>query len=130
MNIAKSILLIFLGAGTGATIRWALSLLLNSMTSVIDVGTLTANYLGCFIMGIVTGIFFSFPNISSDVKVFLVTGFLGALTTFSSFSGEVISRLMGQHYLNGLFVIIAHVGGSLTFTILGIILWRVLSTAL
>lgn len=124
MHILKSMLLIAAGAGIGANMRWGLSLMLNPLFKSVEFGTLISNYLGCFIMGIAMSIFFSYPHLSTDVRVFLVTGFLGSLTTFSSFSGEVVERFMSDKWLNAVGVIGMHLSGCLLFTALGVFLWR------
>ena len=86
----QSIFLISAGAAIGASLRWGLGLWLNSLFSSLAFGTLVANFIGCFLMGILLAAFWTFPQFSPEWRLFLVTGFLGALTTFSSFSGEVI----------------------------------------
>ena len=86
----QSILLISGGAAIGATMRWVLGIWLNPISNMLAFGTLMANYLGCFIIGILTALFWQFPTFSQSAKLFLITGFLGSLTTFSSFSAEVV----------------------------------------
>ena len=87
----QSIFLVSAGAAIGASLRWGLGLWLNSLFSSLAFGTLVANFIGCFLMGILLAAFWTFPQFSPEWRLFLVTGFLGALTTFSSFSGEVDS---------------------------------------
>jgi len=104
----QSIFLISAGAAIGASLRWGLGLWLNSLFSSLAFGTLVANFIGCFLMGILLAAFWTFPQFSPEWRLFLVTGFLGALTTFSSFSGEVIELFFKEEWGNGLFVLVSH----------------------
>ena len=123
----QSIILVSTGAAIGASLRWGLGLWLNSLFSTLAFGTLVANFIGCFLMGILVAAFWLFPQFSSEWRLFLVTGFLGALTTFSSFSGEVIERFFKEEWVNGLFVLASHLVGCLIFTVLGIYFFRLIS---
>ena len=78
-------------------------------------------------MGILVAVFWLFPQFSPEWRLFLVTGFLGALTTFSSFSGEVIELFFKEEWVNGLFVLVSHLVGCLIFTVLGIYFFRLIS---
>ena len=100
---------------------------LNSLFSTLAFGTLVANFIGCFLMGILVAAFWLFPQFSPEWRLFLVTGFLGALTTFSSFSGEVIELFFKEEWVNGLFVLVSHLVGCLIFTVLGIYFFRFIS---
>ena len=115
------------GAAIGASLRWGLGLWLNSLFSTLAFGTLVANFIGCFLMGILVAAFWLFPQFSPEWRLFLVTGFLGALTTFSSFSGEVIELFFKEEWVNGLFVLVSHLVGCLIFTVLGIYFFRLIS---
>ena len=123
----QSIFLVSAGAAIGASLRWGLGLWLNSLFSSLAFGTLVANFIGCFLMGILVAAFWLFPQFSSEWRLFLVTGFLGALTTFSSFSGEVIELFFKEEWVNGLFVLVSHLVGCLIFTVLGIYFFRLIS---
>ena len=118
----QSLILVSTGAAIGASLRWGLGLWLNSLFS-----TLVANFIGCFLMGILVAAFWLFPQFSPEWRLFLVTGFLGALTTFSSFSGEVIELFFKEEWVNGLFVLVSHLVGCLIFTVLGIYFFRFIS---
>ena len=122
----QSIFLVSAGAAIGASLRWGLGLWLNSLFSSLAFGTLVANFIGCFLMGILLAAFWTFPQ-SPEWRLFLVTGFLGALTTFSSFSGEVIELFFKEEWGNGLFVLVSHLVGCLIFTVLGIYFFRLIS---
>ena len=123
----QSIFLISAGAAIGASLRWGLGLWLNSLFSSLAFGTLVANFIGCFLMGILVAVFWMFPQFSPEWRLFLVTGFLGALTTFSSFSGEVIELFFKEEWGHGLFVLVSHLVGCLIFTVLGIYFFRLIS---
>lgn len=125
----QSIGLIVSGAAIGATLRWGLGLWLNPFFSVLSFGTLIANYLGCFIIGILLAIFWQFPTIPAEWRLFLVTGFLGSLTTFSSFSAEVVENFLQDKWLFGFGIVALHLLGCLLFTALGVVLWRFCSSA-
>ncbi len=120
MAIWQSAGLIGIGAALGALLRWGLALWLNPLFAAFAFGTLVANYLGCFIIGIFTALIWQFPQISHEWRLFLITGFLGSLTTFSSFTAEVVEKLFNGQWLNGLEIIFFHLFGCIGFTVLGI----------
>ena len=120
MTIWQSAGLIGIGAALGALLRWGLALWLNPLFAAFAFGTLVANYLGCFIIGILTALIWQFPQISYEWRLFLITGFLGSLTTFSSFTAEVVEKLFIGQWLNGLEIIFLHLFGCIGFTVLGI----------
>lgn len=123
MPILSTLLFISGGAVLGACLRWGLGVILNPLFAAFSFGTLIANYVGCFIIG---ALFWFFPQVSEEWKLFLVTGFLGSLTTFSSFSIEVVNNLFNGKFGVGMGLIAAHVMGSLLFTLLGLLLVRYL----
>ena len=118
------VLTICIGACLGALARWQLGLWLNpSMTlagTVLPLGTLAANLIGGYLVGICVAVFHAMPQLDPLWRLALVTGFLGALTTFSSFSAEVISMLMQQRYALALTTTGVHLLGSLLLTVAGI----------
>ncbi|AZI15067.1 fluoride efflux transporter CrcB [Avibacterium paragallinarum] len=124
MAIWQSLLIISSGAAIGACTRWCLSELLNPLFSFLAFGTLIANYLGCFLIGILIALLWQYPQVSSEWRLFLITGFLGSLTTFSSFSAEVVNDFLTEKWATAVIVIALHLGGSLFFTLLGVLLWR------
>ncbi len=113
---------ICLGACAGALARWGLGLWLNP-GGVIPWGTLAANLIGGYLIGVCVAVFQAMPQLDPLWRLALVTGFLGALTTFSSFSAEVVNLLMTQRYALALGTAALHLVGSLLLTIVGI--WSV-----
>ena len=110
---------ICIGASVGALARWGLGLWL-SPGGLIPWGTLAANLVGGYLIGICLAVFQAMPQFDPVWRLTLVTGFLGGLTTFSSFSAEVVSLMMQQRYLLSLGVAAVHVTGSLLLTAAGI----------
>jgi fluoride exporter len=104
------------GAALGAWLRWGLGIAFNA--SLLPFGTLIANLGGGFLMGIAMAYFLSVPN-QNELRLFVMTGFLGGLTTFSAFSGEAFNLLNKQEYAWAAAHISSHVIGSLVMTALG-----------
>jgi CrcB protein len=118
--VLKAILAISLGAALGALLRWVLGLKLNSLAPDMPPGTLVANLIGGYVIGVAIAYFAAAPNISDEWRLFIITGFCGGLTTFSTFSAEVTSLLQqGRAGAAGGLVAI-HVIGSVSMTLLGI----------
>jgi CrcB protein len=114
------------GAAIGAWLRWWLGVVLNPLFPTLPLGTLTANLLGGLLMGFAIELLTRHTFISPEVRLLITTGFLGGLTTFSTFSAEIVTLLMRREYLWGSIAIVSHVVGSLAMTILGILLIRAL----
>lgn len=110
---------ICIGASVGALARWGLALWLTP-GGLIPWGTLAANLIGGYLIGICLAIFQSLPQLDPVWRLMLVTGFLGGLTTFSSFSAEVVTFLLEERYGLALGTATLHVLGSLLMTVLGI----------
>ncbi len=121
-----SMLAIFIGAGLGALLRWALGLALNPVFPTLPLGTLSANLIGGLLMGVVLGLFEQFQAIPPAVRLLLATGFLGGLTTFSTFSAEAVTLILRQQPLWALAHVLTHTLGSLLATLLGYGLFRML----
>ncbi len=114
-----SVAAICIGASLGALARWGLGLWLSTGTA-LPYGTLAANLIGGYLVGICVAAFQAMPQIDLLWRLALVTGFLGALTTFSSFSAEVVAMLQQQRYALALGTAGVHLFGSLALTLLGI----------
>jgi CrcB protein len=114
------------GGAIGCWIRWMLGVLLNPIFPTLPLGTLAANLTGGLIMGCMMGVIEHFQTLPPEVRLFIMTGFLGGLTTFSTFSAEANTLLLrGQLMWFGAHVAV-HLVGSLAMTILGIFLTRTL----
>ncbi len=114
-----AVLAICVGACAGALARWQLSLWLNP-GAVLPWGTLAANLVGGYLIGVCVAVFQAMPELDPAWRLALVTGFLGALTTFSSFSAEVVGMLQQERYALALGTAALHLLGSLLLTIAGI----------
>lgn len=114
-----SVLGISLGAAVGALARWQLGLWL-SPGGLIPWGTLAANLVGGYLIGVAVGVFQVLPELNPIWRLLLVTGFLGGLTTFSTFSAEVVGFLTEGRLGLALLTAMAHVSGSLLATWLGL----------
>lgn len=119
---------IALGSVLGAWLRWFLGLKLNPIFPDIPLGTVTVNFVGGFIIGFAIS-YFSQSALSPNYKLFVITGFCGALTTFSTFSAEIIALLQSGKLGYACAAILIHVMGSLLFTILGMSLHQWLTAA-
>lgn len=112
------------GAFTGAVARWWLGIALNPILPALPLGTLAANLIGGFIMGVALGFFSHYETLPIAWRLAITTGFLGGLTTFSTFSGETVTLLLRQQYGWTGAIVVAHVLGSLLMTLAGIGLVR------
>lgn len=121
-----SFLAIGLGAAIGAWLRWGLGLWLNPYHTTLPLGTLAANMIGGYGIGLALVWISQHPGISPEWRLFAITGLLGGLTTFSTFSGEVMALITRQQYGWALTNIGAHVVGSLSMVALGMFTCRLL----
>lgn len=110
---------ISLGASAGALLRWTLGSLLAKTLPWLALGTLTANLLGGFLIGLIAGLSGVFADLPPQWRLVLITGFLGGLTTFSGFSLEIATLIQQQRWLPTVAIINLHVLGSVTMTLLG-----------
>jgi len=124
----KPIVVISLGAALGALLRWVLGDKLNSLFPAIPPGTLTANLIGGYVIGVAVGGFAQAPGIAPEWRLFIITGFCGGLTTFSTFSAEVVTLLQEGRMAIAMGAIAAHVMGSLLMTLAGLASWHWLQT--
>ena len=115
------------GAACGAWLRWGLSSWLPSWQGSLPLGTLIANLGGAYLIGMAIAFFQSHPALPPEWRLFLVTGFLGGLTTFSTFSAESMLLLQRGEYLWALLHTALHLLGALALCIAGFATWRALS---
>jgi CrcB protein len=108
-----------IGAAGGAVLRWLLGLWLNQPHIALPWGTIVANFIGAYLIGVLLGVLSLFPEVPVWVRLCLVTGFLGGLTTFSTFSAESFGMLERGDYLQALGYIGLSLAGSLALTALG-----------
>jgi len=124
---ASGIAAVGAGAMFGAWLRWWLALRLNAMLPVLPLGTLAANLLGGLLVGVAVAFFQRHPSLPPEARLFMITGFLGALTTFSTFSAEVVAMLQRGEYVWAGATAGAHLFGSLLMTGLGLAAVRLLA---
>lgn len=108
------------GAMLGAWSRWGLSVALNTVVPNLPFGTLASNLIGGYLVGIAVELVLQLALVSAEWRLFIITGFLGSLTTFSTFSIEAVELFAMQRYGWAVLHIASHVAGSLAMTVLGI----------
>lgn len=108
------------GAAVGAWLRWWFGILFNPLVPTLPLGTLAANLVGGYLMGMAMALFTEHPGLPPEVRLLLATGFLGGLTTFSTFSAETVTLLLRAQYGWSAAIIGLHVAGSLVMTLFGI----------
>ena len=116
-----------IGAALGAWLRWGLASWLNPRIASFPLGTLAANLVGGYLVGVAIAYFAARHSLAPEVRLFVITGFLGGLTTFSTYSAEVVQLLMRGDYAAGTLVALAHLAGSLILTVAGFATFRLLT---
>ena len=117
------------GAALGAWLRWFLGVTLNSTLPNLPLGTLSANLLGGYLIGVAVQVFMTQASLPPELRLLIITGFLGGLTTFSTFSAESVELLQAESYGAAAVLVVAHLAGSLIMTWLGILTVRSFSAA-
>jgi CrcB protein len=115
-----------IGAALGAWSRWWLGVAMNALVPGLPMGTLAANLIGGYLIGSAVAAFEQYGGLAPELRLFVITGFLGGLTTYSTFSAESVSLLTTGRYGWALAHTLAHLLGSIAMTVLGIITVRVL----
>lgn len=118
------------GAAAGAWLRWALGIALNPVFPTLPLGTVAANLLGGFLMGVAMEVIARVASMPPEWRLVVTTGFLGGLTTFSTFSGEMTTLLLRGEWMWSALGIVVHVAGSLVLTIAGLFVARLLFAGL
>jgi len=121
----KTVVAISLGAALGALLRWELGTRLNSLFPTIPPGTLAANLIGGYIIGLCIAFFATYSAVSPEWRLFLITGFCGGLTTFSTFSAEIVTLLQQGRLAWAMGAAAVHVVASVAMTFAGIatVMW-------
>jgi len=116
----RSLVAVAVGGMLGCLLRWVLAILLNRYFPAIPPGTLAANLIGCYIIGIALAFFTQYPALAPEWRLFVTTGFCGGLTTFSTFSAEVVALMQSGRNSAALVAVGMHLVGSLLMTFAGI----------
>ena len=109
-----------IGAALGAWLRWWLGVALNAVVPTLPLGTLVANLVGGYLIGVAVELFVQHAALAAEFRLFVITGFLGGLTTFSTFSAEAVTLLSRQQYAWAAAHVGSHLVGSIVMTVLGI----------
>ena len=117
-----------IGAALGAWLRWLLSVLYNATLPQLPLGTLISNLVGGYFIGLAAAFFIHNDALSPEWRLLIITGFLGGLTTFSTFSSESVGLLTRGEYGWAGVHILSHLTGSLLMTVLGIATYRALQS--
>lgn len=125
MSVA-AVVAVGVGAAVGAWLRWVLGILLNTLVPMLPMGTLASNLIGGYLIGIAVEYFAQNAGVSPEMRLLIITGFLGGLTTFSTFSAEAVTLLMRAHYGWATLLIVSHLAGSIVATILGMLTMKAL----
>jgi len=121
--VGLAVLAVAIGGAFGALARWMLSYKLNVYFPAIPPGTLASNIIGGYIIGVAIAFFATRPEVAPEWRLFIITGFCGGLTTFSTFSAEVVMLIQQGELAKMAAAITLHLVGSLAATILGIASW-------
>ncbi len=109
-----------IGAALGAWLRWGLGMLLNPVFPTLPLGTLAANLIGGWLMGLAMGFLSHYETLPPELRLLLTTGFLGGLTTFSTFSAETVTLISREQYGWTAVIVAVHVIGSVLMTLIGV----------
>jgi CrcB protein len=120
----KSLLVIAIGASLGAWLRWLLGIKLNTLFPTIPPGTVVANMVGGYIIGLAIAFLAASPSLSPEWRLLVITGFCGGLTTFSTFSAETVALIQEGRLLWALGSVSLHVVGSLVMTAAGLLSYQ------
>jgi CrcB protein len=118
--VLKSILAISLGASLGALLRWWLGLALNGLFPTVPPGTLAANLIGGYLVGLAIAFFATYTALAPEWRLLVITGFCGGLTTFSTFSAEIVTLMQQGRVMWAFAASAAHLAGSVAMTLAGI----------
>jgi fluoride exporter len=126
--VLKSLFVIAVGASLGAWLRWLLGMKLNALFPTIPPGTVVANMVGGYIIGLAIAFLAASPTLSPEWRLLIITGFCGGLTTFSTFSAETVALIQEGRLVWALGSISLHVAGSLAMTAAGLLSYQMIGT--
>ncbi len=126
MMSAAAFAAVGVGAALGAWLRWGLGAALNTIVPELPLGTLAANLIGGYLIGLAVGVFEQVAGLAPEIRLFVITGFLGGLTTFSTFSAESMSLLAAGRYGWAAIHGATHLAGSVALTVLGVMSVRLI----
>lgn len=115
-----------IGAALGAWLRWGFGTWFNPVFPTLPLGTLAANLVGGYLVGLAVAYFGEHAGLPPEARLFIITGFLGGLTTFSTFSAEAVTLLARAQYGWALAHIATHLAGSIVMTVLGMLTMKLL----
>ncbi|CAM9821351.1 unnamed protein product [Phaeothamnion confervicola] len=121
---ASAFMAVGIGAALGAWLRWMLSTWFNPVAPTLPLGTLAANLVGGYLVGVAVAYFAANSSLAPEWRLLCITGFLGGLTTFSTFSAESVQMLMAAQYGSAVLHTSAHLAGSLAATFAGFWTYR------
>ncbi|MEC4239548.1 fluoride efflux transporter CrcB [Pseudomonas sp. DSV-1] len=124
----KSLIVIAIGASVGAWLRWLLGIKLNALFPTIPPGTVVANMVGGYLIGLTIAFLAASPSLGPEWRLLIITGFCGGLTTFSTFSAETVTLIQEGKLLWALGSISLHLVGSLAMTAAGLLSYQVIGT--
>ncbi|MFL1547290.1 fluoride efflux transporter CrcB [Pseudomonas sp. O39] len=124
----KSLVVIAVGASLGAWLRWLLGMKLNALFPTIPPGTVVANMIGGYIIGLAIAFLVASPILSPEWRLLIITGFCGGLTTFSTFSAETVALIQEGRLLWAFGSVLIHVVGSLAMTVAGLLSYQMIGT--
>ncbi|MBT2297627.1 fluoride efflux transporter CrcB [Pseudomonas fluorescens] len=124
----KSFIVIAIGASLGAWLRWLLGVNLNALFPTLPPGTVVANMIGGYVIGLAIAFLAASPTLSPEWRLLVITGFCGGLTTFSTFSAETVALIQEGRLLWALGSISVHVLGSLAMTAAGLLSYQMMGT--
>jgi fluoride exporter len=124
MMTAYGLLAVGIGAALGAWLRWILGMWLNAIVPALPLGTLAANLVGGYLVGLAVAYFGEHAGVPAEARLFVITGFLGGLTTFSTFSAETVALLARAQYAWAAAIITSHLAGSILMTVFGMLTVR------
>ncbi len=127
LRMMLAVIAVSVGAALGSLLRWGMAASLNHLFPALPPGTLAANLIGGYLVGVALAVLANAPQLAPEWRLFIITGLLGGLTTFSTFSAEVVTALQHGRAAWALTTVVGHVLGSVAMTFAGfatVALWQ------